>query len=341
MHIHYITNTRNGLKIGERNQALGVVDALRVHYKGAILLEHDVSGAARLREILSHYTNKLHIIIGVSESGIEAFSSLFPTNDHITVLLGHEVPDNLQMVADKVNILAIPRYVTDCPSYIEGVTIIRTNGVANTMSTEKVAAAYASWRERFPVESNRPVLVALLGGMVDGKDYLPGEVVKIAEHIIGKAKQMGAYVLCSNSPRTSRQNMQDFMDMLSGSGCESAFFPFDVKHQNHETPYRALLGMVAANPVNVIVATGDSVSMPCEIASVVPPEQIYLYPVSSQNRQNNEFVDWMVRSGRAGVVEPDSRMEKRALRAEVQPTMDASGQVADAVLELVKKWINV
>jgi mitochondrial fission protein ELM1 len=209
------------------------------------------------------------------------------------------------------------------------------------MSAAKAESAYKAWQGKFTIKDNQPAIVALLGGTVDGKGYLLGEARSIAEYVAGKARQVGAYVLFSNSPRSSPQDTQDFMDVLCNAGCENAFFPFDIKNQNNETPYRAMLGMVARNPANAIIVTGDSVSMPCEIAKVVPPQQIYIYPVSCQNQQNNEFVTWMACSGRAAVVNTKEGMEKRVSGTMAKSTMDAAGQVADVVLELIKQWINV
>ncbi len=331
MHIHYITNTRNGLKVGERNQALGVVDALRVSYPDAIILEHDVSEIGHLNVILQKFNTEQHVIIGVSDSGVQAFSQLPAGKRHVGVLIGHETPEYLETVADKISILAIPSYVEHCPAAVTGVNIIRTDGVANTMTVERVASAYRDWQDKFLVDKDQPVIVAMLGGAVDGRDFLPEEAEKMAEYIAQLAKRTGAYILASNSPRTRLQDTEAFTDILNRSGYDNVFFPFYMKNQNNETPYRAMVGMATKDPRNRIIITSDSVSMPCEIARVVPSEQIYLYPVSNLNRQNREFVRWMCVTGRARKVDAEHFTEEH-LPGPPTPLMDAAGQIARAVL---------
>jgi len=327
MHIHYITNTRGGLKVGERNQALGVVDALRATHEDAIILEHDVSETVRLNEILHKFDKEQHIIIGVSDSGVKAFSALSASKRYIAVLIGHEVPEYQELVADKISILAIPSYVGDCPAELKGIKIVRTDGVAHTMTVEKARRAYHDWKGRFPIAGNQPVVVAMLGGTVDGHDLQPAEAERMAEYIAYKAKKMDAYVLASNSPRSTPHDTESFTRTLSDSGCDNVFFPFTVKNQNNETPYRAMVGLAARSPENRVIITGDSVSMPCEIARVVPPEQIAIYPVSNLNRQNKEFIEWMHDSGRAGRVDTGNFTEDY-MPYPALPPMDAAGQIA-------------
>jgi mitochondrial fission protein ELM1 len=107
-----------------------------------------------------------------------------------------------------------------------------------------------------------------------------------------------------------------------------------MKNQNNETPYRALVGMAAKAPQNRIVITSDSVSMPCEIARIVPSQQIYLYPVSNLNRQNREFVRWMYATGRAGKVNAEHGTEEY-LPGPVHSLMEAAGQIAQAALQII------
>lgn len=335
MIISYITNTRHGLKIGERNQALGVVDALREEYKNAILLEHDVSEMGRLYGVLQKYSMNQHIIIGVSDSGIKAFAPLPPLTNYIAVLIGHEVPDYIEAVAGKINVLAVPGYTAQCPQRLGNAKIVRTDGVSNTMTPEKAERALKDWAHKFPVKEGQPVIVAMLGGSVDGKDFQPHEASRMAEYVVKKAKETGAYVLASNSPRTRSQDTEAFTQILSHSGCDNVFFPFSMKNQNNETPYRAMVGMAAINPLNRIIVTGDSVSMPCEIARVVSPPQFFIYPVSNGNRQNREFVEWMVMGGRAGIIQPADLDEKNASLAGGPARMDAARQIAHAVLSMM------
>ena len=95
-----------------------------------------------------------------------------------------------------------------------------------------------------------------------------------------------------------------------------------------------MVGIAAKSPQNRIIITSDSVSMPCEIARIVPPEQIYLYPVSNLNRQNEEFVRWMYATGRAGKVNTEYFREEYQ-PGPVRPLMNAAGQIADAVLRII------
>ncbi len=334
MIINYITNTRKGLKVGERNQALGVVDALRAVHKDAIMLEYDIGDIARLAEVLTKYDKEKHIVIGVSDSGVQAFSHLPVIKNSTAILMGHEVPEHAETVADKIHILAVPGHVTHCPD-MKGVIIVRTDGVSNTMTAEKAAYACRDWMHKFAVGRGQPVVVAMLGGTVDGKDYQPHEAERMAEYIAEKAREKGAYIIATNSPRSNPHDTEVFTRTLSSSGCDNAFFPFDMKNQNNETPYRAMVGLVAKSPENRIVMTGDSVSMPCEIARVVPPRQMYLYPVSNINRQNQEFMEWMYRNGRAGRVNTAGFTEEYVPSLQVLDTMDAAGQIAQAMLSIM------
>lgn len=335
MHIHYITNTRQGLKIGERNQALGVVDVLRERFPDAIILEHDVSDAGRIAAIIAKYEGG-HIVIGVSDAGVQAFSQLPTPQRHIAVLIGHEVPHGLEVVQDKITVLAIPEYDQRCPTAFGKTVIVRTDGVSNTMTQEKAARAYQDWKSRFAFASNQPLISVMLGGRVDGKDMQPGETAKLAEYVVMQAKAAGAYVIATNSPRSAISDTQEFLSVLYGSGCGMLFFPFHMKNQNNETPYRAMVGAVAASVHNRILVSGDSVSMPCEIARVVQPQQLLLYRVSNMNPQNTAFMEWMQAMGRAGVVEPsDSGFTERPYAAGgTLRTMDAGRRIAHAVAQI-------
>lgn len=333
MHIHYITNTRNGLKIGERNQALGVVDALRDIYPGAILLEYDVSEIARLNLVLQKFPENKHIIIGVSDSGVKVFSGMQKNNNCISVLIGHEVPEYMETIVSNINILAIPEYVKNCPENIPGVDIIRTCGVANTMTPQKAKSAYLDWKDKFPLDANQTVIVAMLGGAVDGHDLFPGEAGRMAEYVVSKAKKTGAYIIATSSPRSKPADTEDFTTTISNSGCGNVFFPFSIKNQNNETPYRAMVGIVARNPDNLMVVSGDSVSMPCEIARVLKPQQIYLYRVSNLNQQNKEFIEWMCKEGMAGIVNDTGiNFVEDYLPKQNLFCLDAGRQIAEAVL---------
>lgn len=335
MIISYITNTRNGLKIGERNQALGVVDALREVHKHAILLEHDIGEMGRLYGILKKYNMNQHIIIGVSDSGVKAFAPLPALSNYVAVLIGHEVPQDVEALAGKISVLAIPGYAADCPRQLGKVRIVRTDGVANTMSAEKSELALRDWAHKFPVKEGQPVIVAMLGGTVDGEDFQAHEATDMAEYVVKKAKETGAYVLASNSPRTQPRDTEAFTGVLSRSGCGNAFFPFSMKNQNNETPYRAMVGMVAGNPQSSIIVTGDSVSMPCEIATIVPSAQMTIYPVSNGNRQNREFIEWMIAGGHAGLIEPGKFCEKRISLAAAPGRMNAARQIAQEILSIM------
>ncbi|HEU5048008.1 MAG TPA: ELM1/GtrOC1 family putative glycosyltransferase [Rickettsiales bacterium] len=335
MHIHYITNTRQGLKIGERNQALGVVDALRERFQDAIILEHDVSDVGRIEAIIERYSGQ-HIVIGVSDAGVQAFSQLPKPMRHIAVLIGHEVPDGLESVQDKITVLAVPAYDQRCPETFGKAIIVRTDGVANTMTKEKADLAYQDWKNRFTFAPDQPVIAVMLGGKVDGRNMQRGETAKMAEYVAQQAKASGAYVIATNSPRSAISDTQEFLSVLYGSGCGMLFFPFHMKNQNNETPYRAMVGAVASSPHNRIVVSGDSVSMPCEIARVVEPSQLFLYRVSNMNPQNMAFMEWMRDTGRAGIIESsgDGFTEWPYAMVAASRTMDAGRRIAHAVAEI-------
>jgi mitochondrial fission protein ELM1 len=305
MDISYITHTRNGLNIGARNQALGVVEALARNCgrpgEKVTVREYDVSEMPALAATLGKSTDRFsQVVIGVGDEGVKAFAQLPDNAGYTSVLIGHEVPKAIASVSGKTDLLAVPEHVTDLPE-LKGVRVIRTAGVSHTMTAEKADAAFAQWKNKFAKSADQPVITVMLGGEVDGKHFDREEVRRLGQYVAQKAKSLNAYVLATSSPRAQPEAIAAFNQGLHEQSCDSAFFPF-AKHKD-EVPYQALLGAVRAHPGSMVIATGDSVSMPCEAASVLQPEQLTIVHVSNENPQNRNFVEWMNRHGHAAVAE--------------------------------------
>jgi len=333
LRIHFISNVRQGKHIGSRNQALGVIEALQKLIPKVEIHEYDIHDLAKLQQSLQ--SSEKQILITVGNDGTKALKELPKKPGYISILLGHEVPRGIKEVKDAVNILAIPEHITDYKE-ITGIKCIRTHGVSHAMTKEKAAAALEQWRDKFPGNRWPPAVVVMLGGIVDGVNYDPREAFLLGRYAVKKAKEVGAMILATSSPRAEKAAIELLTDALEQADYPAAFFPCGSAFD--ETAFQAMVGLVAENPKSSVIVSGDSVSMPCEAASIVAPHQLIICSMSNENEQNQNFVEWMHREGRAKIIESSPKSHKILVRPLVKnlspKPLDATRQVAEAVLNL-------
>jgi len=330
LRIHFISNVRQGKNIGSRNQALGLAEVLQKLHPTAEIYEYDLHDLATLHQSLLKPSGN-QILITVGNDGVTALQAMPKNRQHISLLLGHEVPRGIEAIKDAVDILALPEHITDYQE-IRGIKCVRTHGVSHAMTKEKVADALTKWRDKFPGNRWPPAVIVMLGGTVDGVNYDPREAYLLGRYTVKKAKGIGAMILATSSPRAEKPAIEMLTDALAQRDCPAAFFPYGGLD---ESPFQAMIGLVAENPKSRIIVSGDSVSMPCEAANIVAPAQLIICSMSNENEQNRNFVEWMHREGRAKIIESSPESHKILVRPLVEnpsPTaLDAARQIAAAV----------
>ncbi len=333
--IHFISNVSQGKHIGSRNQALGLAEALQKQNPKAKIHEYDLHDLAELKQSLK--SSGKQILITVGNDGAAALKEMPKKMGYISILLGHEIPRGIEKIEDAVDILAIPEHITDYKE-IPGIKCIRTHGVSHAMTKEKAASALEKWRNKFPGNRWPPAIIVMLGGVVDGVDYDPREAFLLGRYAVKKAKEVGAMILATSSPRAEKTAIELLTSALEQEDCPAAFFPCGGAFD--ESPFQAMIGLAAENPKSRIIVSGDSVSMPCEAASVVAPHQLIICSMSNENEQNRNFVEWMHREGRAKIIESSPKSHKILIRPLVENPLPAPLDAASQIAEAVYGFIN-
>lgn len=334
--VSFVSNISKGTNIGARNQALGVIEAMRRMYDtfGAELdiVEYDLHRLDNLKAFTgSALSDPPPVMITVGNDGVDALKRVPRPRTYFTVLLGHEVPQNLEKASDVVDILAIPEHITDYQEF-ENIHCIRTQGVSHAITRDKVTKALSRWKDKMVGSDDRPVVVVMIGGSVDDKHYDPQETFLLGKYALEKATAIDGRIIATNSPRTSAEALEAFSNATENSGRTCMFLP--CTGNTDASPFQAMLGLVAGNSRSCVIVTGDSVSMPCEAGSIVLPSQLVVFSVSNQNAQNTNFVNWMHEKGRAEVIGYDAASNSLVKLPERQLSpvaLDAPLQIAEAI----------
>jgi len=146
----------------------------------------------------------------------------------------------------------------------EGANILRTAGAPNRVSDAALAEESVKWRGRLP-DLPRPWIALLTGADMGAKFPLLTGVDELAAGVSEMARKSGGSVFFLNSPRTG-----DKVTAMLEERLPQKRFQY-IWGKGGENPYLAMMALA-----DVIVVTGDSMSM-CSEAATSLASEVYIY----------------------------------------------------------------
>jgi len=140
---------------------------------------------------------------------------------------------------------------------------VRTVGAVNRIAPEILAADADRWRPRV-AHLPRPWITLLAGG---GRAMVPDQAALLGHHVSALARAVGGALLVTTSPRTGTEATSSLMATIAAPAYRH------IWDRAGDNPYRAFLGLA-----DIIVVTGDSVSMCSEACSTGKPVYIHAPP---------------------------------------------------------------
>ncbi len=166
---------------------------------------------------------------------------------------------------------------------LRGANVIVTRTALHRVTPAKLATAAAAWRERFAALP-RPLVAVLVGGS-NGRFRLgPAEGAALAGRLAAMMRADGAGVAVTPSRRTGSAVTAHLAGTLRPLGG----YVWDGSGEN---PYFGLLALA-----DVIVVTGDSVSMVSEAVATRAP--VLLHRLPGRSRRIALFLDGLAAEGR-------------------------------------------
>jgi len=164
---------------------------------------------------------------------------------------------------------------------LKGDNVFVTQGAIHHVTKEKLQHAAVHFS---PLLSSlpHPVISVLVGGKNKHQGFTPESVADFAAQLLCAAKTTGGAIAMTASRRTGAENEAILRRSIAG-------VPHYIWDQTTENPYFGLLALA-----DVIVVTGDSISMISEACSTGKP--VYIYGMSG-GRRHMELAESMVHGG--------------------------------------------
>jgi mitochondrial fission protein ELM1 len=172
---------------------------------------------------------------------------------------------------------------------IPGSNVIRPMGVASWVTPEKVAAERLKWEPRLRWLKSPVVLVAI-GGNSENNTYHAEYAKDLGQRLKAVAKDQKASFLIVTSRRTPADAVMALVHELAGVPYYLFNWNLDSPEEN---PYLAGLGLA-----DVVVVTGDSLSMMSDVVSLGKPLYIHAIRGSVLPEHPRLIEDYYI-SGRA------------------------------------------
>lgn len=195
--------------------------------------------------------------------------------------------------------------------------IFYITGCPHRVTSPALAEATAKWADTF-ASLPKPLTAVIIGGAIKNKPFTAENARKLGESIRKIKKQMGGSILITTSRRTGLEAENIIKEEISGIPAYTYWW--GEKKDNPIMGFWAL--------ADNIIATGDSVSMPCECCGSGKP--VLLFTGKGWLTPKHErFVQSLIDGGYAVHIEaPD------ALSFKPQKTLNPAGIIAEKIGEL-------
>jgi mitochondrial fission protein ELM1 len=288
-------------KAGDKNQVLGVANALKEHLPSNTLeIQFDVKKKNEfltdVRSSLKPESKNKGIVIAAGVETIDIIKELMPQDNLVISHSSHQYTKEHGLLRNVADIVALPRYVVtpDIQDDIETqqTTLVQTTGVPHNLSINTINEAYQKNKDQIPSASQ--YMGVILGGDAPTtknimRYYTAKEAVQLAEYLSPIVKEKKAHLLIINGPRTGKHDQKTgkvietshrdgkpdkittaFVTALEQKGLKAGqdFTLFDFQFDKPSV-YPIILGALAAKKGAIFVA-GESTSMVSESADCLP-----------------------------------------------------------------------
>ncbi|MDR2760274.1 MAG: mitochondrial fission ELM1 family protein [Rickettsiales bacterium] len=158
-----------------------------------------------------------------------------------------------------------------------GGNIVNIHGSLCEVDQKKLDQERNFWGEKLK-ERKKPYVSFMIGGDTKNKKFDDVKLGNLTKGLSEKIKEMGGTLLISSSRRTSPECVKAVENNLR---CDNYFFKWDAATALN--PYYGFLTLS-----DIIVVTGDSISMICE--SLIMKKSIFVYrPKESLEQKHQDF----------------------------------------------------
>ena len=312
---------------GHNNQTLGVCEALQNMFgHGFSVRQIRHTWAAKLPNFLlgaSGMSFGHSILSGFPDVVVTTGRRNAPVARYIKRRFGGQSkqPKIIQMMDpecayDEFDLLVVPWH--DRFSR-EGANIMRTVGAPNRVSGAALTEEAEKWRDKLP-NLPRPWIALLSGADMGPKFPLLTGVDELAAGVSEMARKRGGSVFFLNSPRTG-----DKVTAMLEERLPPARFQY-IWGKGGENPYMGIMALA-----DVIVVTGDSMSMCSEAAGSLASE-VYVYvPEGAQSPKFRRMYNSLYSDGCA------KPFGSAWAKGETRSRLSVAGEVASAIERLIKQ----
>ncbi len=322
--IWVISNGRTGV----RNQCIGVAQRLSDDIE--IIKQKDIDEAGGLLPYLKEKFGTTQLATTdqwpdiVISSGLEVGK----TNTEIKKLSGDKV-FSVSVTNPTTNFFEFDVIATVKHTYFNWPLCSRTleiMGVPHKVTPEIIEKEVEKWHDRFKeLIQQRPVFAALVGGDTEDEKFSERDGITLGTLLNDIVKREGGSLLLTNSPRISIPAWRALLQQIDVPG-----FVYDCRVASQGNPFMAMLGVA-----DVIIPTGDSVSMCFEATAAGKPVYIYYTENTTPDLYKKIYQDLYDR-GLAQELTADFRLDREAWK-NIPPPIDSAGDIATAVREELDK----
>lgn len=156
----------------------------------------------------------------------------------------------------------------------EGGNMLYTLGAPHGITHERLVHEAERWQGRV-ARLPRPHIALIVGGSGRGVKYTPDDFKTLAAYASSEAERLGGSLLITSSPRTGTQNCEIIRKLLTVPNYFHEWKP------GGENPYIGFLALA-----DVIIVTGDSISMCSEACSTGKPVYVFVPPHVNNSKQS-------------------------------------------------------
>jgi len=169
----------------------------------------------------------------------------------------------------RFDLIAVPQH--DMPGH-KGANILSTLACAHGFTLSRLQREVKYWRktvEHLP----HPRIAVLVGGTARGAEYEDADFTALAAYASAEAERLNGSLMIASSPRTGERGEERIQSMLTAP---HLFYRWG----KGENPYGGFLALA-----DVVIVTGDSVSMCSEACATGKPVYIFMPPHLSKSNQ--------------------------------------------------------
>lgn len=257
-------------RAGNVNQALGVAEAMGQPFHR---IDISYTAAARLPNLIRRAT-----LIGVDEASKKRLSAPWPD---LVIAAGRRTAPIARWIKKQsfghtrlcqimrpdggegdFDLIAVPAHDRMRPAD----NVLEIAGAPHRVTETRLLVEADAWRPSFS-GLKHPFVAVIVGGSSKKTSFTADMARDLMARAIDIAKRQNGNLLVTTSRRTGAQNEEIIAQMLSGANV-----PYHLHDWNssEENPYFGYLALA-----DILIVTGDSVSMCCEACAA--PGGVYIY----------------------------------------------------------------